>query len=217
MKIIERNKQIINVNGYLTDKYLWYLTQEFAKYSDIIKSKIKVIENTNIGSFSRVFVFQDRIYVQFLGTQFSLKDLLVDMFFFKKKLYNKVKVHAGFWSAVESIFYKLSKYLFIDLDGINKEIIVFGHSMGGAMAKEFTRSIKDYILNIKVITFGTPRTGNKYYAEEFDKIDMVEYRMRSDLICMLPPKWLNYSHTKHIKKVGKFFNWNAHHKYGGYL
>lgn len=201
----------------LTDKYLWCSTQNFVGYSDIAQN-IKVIENNDVGSLCRIFEYQEVLYIQFEGTQFSLKDLLIDMFFFKKKLYSNVKMHAGFWTAVESIWEKVVDYV-IHIARPYSKVVVFGHSMGAAMAKECVRRLRGlYPLDkIKVITFGTPRTGNKYYAELFDDYNMIEYMMRSDIVGKLPPKIFNYAHTKHIKYIGKTFVWDAHHKYGEYL
>ncbi|MBN2521386.1 MAG: lipase family protein [Bacteroidales bacterium] len=212
----------------LSLKYIWSLTQNFNEYSDIIEV-VKTVENKEIGSLCKIFIEKNRdrkltLYIWFKGSELSIRDILIDMFFFKKKLDNKAKVHAGFWTAVESIFDDITDYLnkYVDLSYI--EIVILGHSLGAAMAKEFARRLQELIplglCIIKIITFGSPRCGNKHYAKLFDRFDIQEYILKNDVICKLPLKIMNYSHVNKskIKYLGKWgISCKAHLSYGKYL
>ena len=127
-----------------------------------------------------------------------------------------MKVHAGFWSAYETLHEKIYEYLICSIV-MDTKVVIFGHSLGAAMAKECARRIYKYY-NVKVITFGTPRTGNKKYAKLFDKIDILEYINRADIVTKLPLRIMNYKHTSKIKRFGKWgLSIKAHLNYGEYL
>ena len=226
-------KELKRMNkNILTDKYLWNLTQDFNFYSDIC-NVLTTIACKKIGSYCKIFKAKKNenvIYIWIRGTDLIakegngkikinwkefLKDLLVDMFFFKKKLKDKMKIHTGFWTAIESIYTSIERFLFKQYF---KKIVIFGHSMGGAMSKEVARRLDELFHNIKIITFGTPRTGNKYYAKEFDNYNMIEYINRADIVTKLPLRVMNYRHTSKIKRLGKWgISIKAHLNYGEYL
>lgn len=211
------------------DKYLWCLTQDFRIYSDEVYT-LKIIEDKEIGIHCTILKERDSedslpvVYVMFRGTELKLNDILVDMLFFRKRIRKKkvgitgeIRVHSGFYLAVDSIYNKLFSY--ITRNYLHKgKLIIFGHSAGAAESKEFARRllVDGIELNkLKLVTFGTPRTGNKYYANWFDEYDMIEYLTKGDVIGMVPFRWMGYEHTRHIKKIGKWYS--GHHIYGRFL
>lgn len=214
----------------LSNKYLWCLTQDYDLYSDVLKWD-EAIEDKEIGIHCTIFQEAndptETVYIMFRGTELKWNDIIVDLLFFKKNVRKKkvnqmgrsLQCHWGFYNAVYSIYAKIVAFL-KSKDLLNNKIVIFGHSAGAAEAKEFTRRFLSNeaavcIYDIKVITFGTPRTGNKWYANWFDDIDMVEYLTRGDIIGKLPPEFCNYRHTTHIKMIGK--RCTGHHGYGRFL
>jgi hypothetical protein len=80
-------------------------------------------------------------------------------------------VHEGFYKAFLSIKEKVSAYY--DDNGQNKNVIVTGHSLGGAVATLIAAYLKaDKKTNkIMLYTFGSPRVGDRVFADHFSKAD----------------------------------------------
>jgi hypothetical protein len=78
-------------------------------------------------------------------------------------------VHEGFYKAFLSIKEKISDYF--DDNGQNKEIFVTGHSLGGAVATLIAAYLHAEKKSNKIIlyTFGSPRVGDRVFAEHFSK------------------------------------------------
>jgi hypothetical protein len=113
---------------------------------------------------------------------------------------DNVWVHPGFWSS----WNLLKKGIFEGIAQTRKQfnstkITFTGHSLGGAMA---TIAAMDYWVTTghvpRVITFGSPRVGNYYFAHYFEQIfGMNSYRFvnHNDFIPHLPLEDMGYYHT----------------------
>jgi hypothetical protein len=78
-------------------------------------------------------------------------------------------VHKGFYNVFLSVKDVLDGY--IGRNAANREVIVTGHSLGGAVATliaAYLRAEKN-INKIMLYTFGSPRVGDRVFAEHFSK------------------------------------------------
>jgi hypothetical protein len=153
----------------------------------------------NSENFALVGVVEERgkkyAAVAFRGTVLNFKDdsnikisltnVLQDFYFFHHvpvddRCPDGVLVHAGFRQAlasienavVEQIQKLLEKYKDVD----PTRILVFGHSLGGAMAKLFAFKLLEFKLipgieNVSCVTFGQPHIGNKSFCVAIDELE----------------------------------------------
>ena len=81
----------------------------------------------------------------------------------------------------------------------NARVIVTGHSLGGAMSNLAAIDLSLLNLNVNIYTFGSPRTGNKMFAEFFNKHilgDNFRITYKKDPIPTLPPNdIIGYYHS----------------------
>lgn len=114
-----------------------------------------------------------------------------------------VKVHAGFhrlW--VSSDLKKLvtaAVSRLVSRHGIDVTTHVVGHSMGAAVADLCALWLKFHLglVDVRVTTFGQPRTGNKEYAEFYNKTIPHSWRFthNKDIVPTLPFESMGYWHT----------------------
>lgn len=155
-----------------------------------------------------------KLYITFLGS-ITAKDWLHNFMFWKKpykRMSNTFFVHAGFlkiYKIARPIIHEwLDKYEFYD------EIIILGHSLGGAIAtlcredvaylaekeKQFLQKKK-----IKCVVSGSPRV----FGCLFDKIpqerckDIFRVVYKNDSIPRLPPTCFLYEHVGCLIQSGK--------------
>lgn len=125
-----------------------------------------------------------------------------------KKNNNKFKIHNGFYTQYNSIRHNILPFL-IKNDTYNN-IIVCGHSLGGALATICCLDICDniYNRNITCVTFGCPRIGNKDFSDLYNLYNIKMHRIviSDDLV----PKWpINREYT-HICNSIYFKNKNIY-------
>ena len=108
------------------------------------------------------------------------------------------KVHAGFlagWRAVRANVILRAK----DAARRGREIMVTGHSLGGAIATLAHASLRQENVISTCFTFGAPRVGNSTFVARYESEQMhaLHYRMvlEGDPVVALPPSWLGYRHT----------------------
>lgn len=136
--------------------------------------------------------YEKRISVVFRGSQ-SYTDFWYDLLIYKKKLHRKVKVHNGFY---KQLHHKGSYGLIVNnlLELLNEypyDIYITGHSLGGALATLFAYELSTTYpgLKMNVITFGSPRVGNKDFMDDFEFHRNIKcYRVKNsrDYITMVP-------------------------------
>jgi hypothetical protein len=131
--------------------------------------------------------------------------------FRKVKILGGIKIHNGFFRQFKEVRGQLAEEI---LKYTKKDILVFtGHSQGGALA-----TLSAYFMDVKVfakyglpllVTFGSPRVGNRKFAKNFLKktIDSRRYVNTADSVTILPPVWLGYKHIKNKVKIGKIKIW----------
>ena len=95
----------------------------------------------------------------------------------------------------------------IDEEG---EIILSGHSLGGALAHILAVYFADKYPNMKVtmINVGAPRLGNKAFktwSEELPNLAVWRYVYRKDVVPRLIPTSLGYHHAGHLYQMHKSF------------
>lgn len=100
------------------------------------------------------------------------------------------KLHKGFSDAYKTLNGTLLEKLSELLRNKKRPIYLTGHSLGGALA---TICSTDIVLSlgindVYVCTFGSPRTGNRFWARFYDKLVTAHWRLaiRSDVITTLP-------------------------------
>jgi len=171
LKCARLSKAAYNKNGYLINK----------KY---------LIEDKKTDTQCYVFVKNYITYIVFRGTEKKLRDILTDLFAFKKEIPFKntkgIRVHRGFLSAYMSVRNKiLDKVLELE----NSHITVTGHSLGGALATLCAVDLqKNSFGIIQINTFGSPKVGNKRFSNSFDNRipPYNRYINRFDMVSIVP-------------------------------
>ena len=141
-------------------------------------------------------------------------------FYFRKKRMlsrKNIKFHAGFIEQYMEIYPKIMKRI---NENKHREIIIAGHSLGGAIATLSAYDIKllSPELNITLFTAGSPRVGNKYFVNDFNSIIKDSYRLvnRCDIVTRVPSVFMGYKHVKALETLKRLslkekfwspFNW----------
>lgn len=139
------------------------------------------------------------IIIAFRGTQEnSIQNWIEDLFWKQLDLQYPdmpdAMVHHGFYNAYHNTTLrpgvidgvKRAKELFGDLD-----IIVIGHSMGGAMAAicALDLTVHNDVKDIRVMTFGQPRIGNAVFVSFYSQLvpNTIRVTHGHDMVPHLPP------------------------------
>lgn len=124
---------------------------------------------------------------------------------FKKE----VQVHSGFLNAYESVrnriisLIKLSIDYSDDVESMEKwHVYITGHSLGGALATllalELSSSCmaKDGAISVTMYNFGSPRVGNKWFAEVYNEKVKDSWRVvnHRDIVPSIP-RLMGYCHV----------------------
>ena len=122
-----------------------------------------------------------QLVVAVSGTS-SIKQALQDLRVFRcSHPSGRGTVHTGFWTIYKDI--KAQAITAIQkgvADHLVKEIVLTGHSMGGSIAyllcldlfADHQKWLKDLNINIKVVTFGAPRTGDSALVDYFQEMSL---------------------------------------------
>lgn len=127
--------------------------------------------------------------------------ILTDLNVFKKKIKSwgrKVKVHRGFYTALDIVYSDIKSKCKRHMKHGNKPLWIAGHSLGAALATLAAfRFERDGIPVQGTMTFGSPRVGNKHFVEEFQKTVKRFHRWVNckDIVTMVPPRVLFYKHV----------------------
>lgn len=147
------------------------------------------------------------IVVAFRGTS-ELMDAITDLLFVLVPLQppglvrmGQARVHAGFLSAYNAVAPDVLRIVKTQLETHpSYQIIVTGHSLGGAIAPLGAISIRSVHphIPIKLFTFGQPRVGNPSFAAYVERLIGVHNIFRAvhtfDGVVTLPPRLLGYEH-----------------------
>ena len=148
--------------------------------------------------------FNDRtqnIFVAFRGSE-NILNWLDNIQIRKISPYsnNTIKVEKGFYKAYQYLKPDLLNKLKMLKKSYNtNNLLITGHSLGAALATLFAYDIlnnySDVFLNY-LITFGSPRIGNKNFVESIGDFNFNHYRVTHyyDMVPHVPQEFLDYLH-----------------------
>ena len=181
---------------------LAYSNQDQIKWDELGLSLVKWIENKKSDTQGFVATKGKSIYVVWRGSE-SKKDFQNDASIDKVPfIEDGEKVHIGFkycWESVIGDTYDAIDTALEMLAGETTNIVVSGHSLGGAVATLYAYSIKKHYphYNVSSTTIGSPRVGNKTFKENYDNSDIDTLRIvhNNDLVTHTP--YIRFYHVNH--------------------
>lgn len=113
-----------------------------------------------------------------------------------KFLFKKEDIHRGFKRNAKTVFLKLIARNALRL---NKNIVLCGHSLGGATATVLSdlliRSNLFLKENVFIITYGSPRPGGRKLRRRLEDVLHLRFIHADDLVPSTPPYFCGYVHT----------------------
>jgi hypothetical protein len=208
-------KNIIKVMDYSKYAYDIDLAEKDHKLQNM-----KLINNPQLDT--RILLGYDQslnsIVITFRGTD-NFSNIVSDLKFLKDDLTNLegcdgCKVHSGF---LES-FKGNQQAIDLELKNLkdlypNSKLIITGHSYGGAVATIEASYLEKKGFDVSLVTFGSPRVGNKEYAEFVNnaiKGQNLRVTYFEDPVISIPPTGLGY---QHVGSEIQFYNKNQLYYY----
>ncbi|MFM6107948.1 MAG: lipase family protein [Sphaerospermopsis kisseleviana] len=121
-------------------------------------------------------------------------------------------MHSGFSNAYLSVRDQIHQYI---KDNQTANIIVTGHSLGGALATlcgvDIQYNFHPQLSSLEVYTFGSPKVGNKKFCQSYNRRVPNTYRFiyGMDIVPALPRWWQGrYSHVGQQLRLGPWFSYN---------
>ncbi|KAI5072460.1 hypothetical protein GOP47_0012566 [Adiantum capillus-veneris] len=161
-----------------------------------------------------------RLVIAFRGTeQVKWKDLRTDLMLLPVSFSpervggdfkEEAKVHGGFLNAYDSVINRLKSLVKDSIGASNVhgdnehpwQVYVTGHSLGGALATlaalelSTSRLSREHRINITMYNFGSPRVGNKRFADQYNEIVKDSWRVVNHLdIIPTVPRLMGYCHV----------------------
>lgn len=131
-------------------------------------------------------------FIVCLGTEFSIAEWLMNFKFLKKNIKYLGRIHRGFHRNLRELWDLLQ-----DTGVLNEPNLIFtGHSRGAAIASLLAVSYaKLYNREPKLVTFGSPRVGNKKWLSTFNEsgVEGIRVAINSDPVTKIP--MINYCHV----------------------
>ena len=145
----------------------------------------------------------ERVLIAFNGSE-SAQDWFGNAKLIQKEGFTPgTKIHGGFKDSLAVVEQELD-VLLESFDANTKEIWLTGHSLGGALAVLLAAKLAAKNIPVSgLYTFGTPRVGDKAFADTLDEKlkDTASYRLvvSGDFVPHIPPPFLspslNYAHA----------------------
>ena len=130
-------------------------------------------------------VMPNWIMIIFRGTQpTEFSDILADIKAWKKDADTVGEVHAGFKGELDKLYPDITRWIRSFGD---QKLVVTGHSLGAAMATLFAARVNHRQGDVVLYTYGSPRVGNKLWAEQFKDIEVYRFVNTNDVVCRVPP------------------------------
>ena len=162
---------------------------------------------------------QKRISFIFRGSN-QLIDWIHDFMICKKEISENIYVHLGFYKSLfkENLFNNLKEDLKKLIEELpDYDLYITGHSLGAGLTTLFGYLISDIIdKNITLITFASPRVGNKEWANDFNKkknLRHFRFVNQKDIVTSVP--YLYFYHVGNCILINKnnsmnYTNYNEH-------
>jgi pimeloyl-ACP methyl ester carboxylesterase len=114
----------------------------------------------------------------------------------------KAKVHKGFFSLYQLIAHPVETAIMLNCP---PKIVVVGHSLGAGLATMLGLELKTAGYDVEVVTFGSPRVGNRAFTKLFNSAfstSSTRVVLANDAVPHLPPKWFKWVNWKyrHVNK-----------------
>lgn len=203
----------------------WAMLATSLGRNSFIKSDFeKICFLDNVSTDTQVAVWRDyrrrRLVIAFRGTeQSSWKDLRTDLMLLPAGLNperlggdfkQEVQVHSGFLNAYDSVRNRLTALIRLsigysedDMESMTKwHVYITGHSLGGALATLLAlelssgRMAKCGAISVTMYNFGSPRVGNRKFAELYNEKVKDSWRVvnHRDIIPTIP-RLMGYCHV----------------------
>lgn len=108
------------------------------------------------------------------------------------------KVHDGFYGVFKDVRVEVLKHVEAACEGGLKQVLVAGHSMGGAVGELLAVYLQKQLgVTVTAKMFGPARVGNQAWAKYVDATLPGRYAFMTifdDIVPHLPPMWLDYRH-----------------------
>lgn len=143
---------------------------------------------------------EEEILIGFRGTISGIKQWASNLDVKYTKWYNgNGKVHSGFYDRFNEIKTPTITFLKKAQEELpNGDLIISGHSMGGAVATLFASYLKELNIHPRfVYTYGSPRVGDKTFAKYVNNQfgdHLIRVMNDWDMITDLPPLAFGYRH-----------------------
>lgn len=184
-----------------------YAYKDDVDFKQIGLKKISWISNKETDTQGYVAINTDTIYIVWRGSS-SIDDFLRDANVRRVPFLKKNElVHVGFLNAFNSIKDYLDKVIensFRKIGGIDKikNIVICGHSLGGALATltayHFCEKYTDLKDKVQKISIGSPRVGNDEFKKNYNKLVKNSLRVvnDSDIVARIPK--IGYKHVDNV-------------------
>ena len=188
--------------------------EEALTHVDFGEDGVHYITQSDHNATDRYFVAASEkcVYFVFRGTA-TLANVLTDL---KQHLVPlnwrppgaprvSMRVHGGFVESYATLRFSLFEIATSSLCA-GKDIVITGHSLGGALATIFTQDLalhrRDLIARTVCYTFGSPRVGDEVFAANHDASVPVSFRCgnENDMITKMP-MWTAATPYKHVKRL----------------
>jgi hypothetical protein len=166
-----------------------YMEVTYINFAEFEVDLVKKINSTKTGTQGFVAVDNTKkvLYIVFRGTD-QFTDLKMNFKFQQVPIATrcgKGSVHLGFLEAFQSVKKQILQLDFSIYE--DYEIVITGHSLGGALAT-LAGSMPFFKKLIHVVTFGSPKVGDKKFVSAFNKcIDSTRIVFEADPVTELPP------------------------------
>jgi predicted lipase len=177
--------------------YNWHIQDEFIKESLLNPNKFDVFVLNKGSLVFSTYNYNDILIVAFKGST-TISDFLTDI---KLTLTETIhgKVHSGFFELLTKNNAHL-EIIEIIRQFKPKQIVLSGHSLGAALATLLLQYLSSLPAEIKLITFGSPRVGDREFAKNIQNSKRHIYE--NDAVTKLPLS-LNYSHIESAIQINK--------------
>jgi hypothetical protein len=125
-------------------------------------------------------------FVAFRGTA-GFRDIVTDLMTWRVGWTPGGRVHAGFAGALRRTWQPLLQ----SLTHHSGRLVFTGHSLGAALATLAATLLPP----AAVYAFGSPRVGNRAFAELLRDVEIHRVVGCTDLVCRVPPEWLGFVHA----------------------